>query len=94
MSDAGGQRAGTDEQDGWVSDVERRTAALRSAALGGLALGVLLLVVGAGWLQSAQSATGGASWGALVCFALAFGALGWAGLAALAFWVCRAVLDR
>ena len=94
MSDVGGQHAGTDEREGWISDVGRRTAPLRSASFGGLAVGVLLVVAGAAWLQSAQSATGSTSWGALVCFALAFGALGWGGLAALAFWVCRALLDR
>ncbi|MEZ0491501.1 hypothetical protein AB2L28_04550 [Kineococcus sp. TBRC 1896] len=94
MSDASGHRQRTDDDAGWDGAADERVAPLRSAALGGLAVGVLLLVSAAAWLQHAQNSADGSVWGPLVCLLLAFGALSWAGLSALAFWVCRAVLGR
>ena len=94
MSDVSDQRGWTQEDAGWVSDADRRIAPLRSAAFGGLVVGVLFLVVAAAWLQHVQDSTGGSLWGPLVSFFFAFGALSWGGLSALAFWICRAVLGR
>lgn len=94
MSDASGQRQWTDQDAGWASAADKRVAPLRSAALGGLAAGVLLLVVAAAWLQHAQNSADSSVWGPLVCLLLAFGALSWGGLSALAFWVCRAVIGK
>lgn len=94
MSDASGQHQWTDEDAGGASDTDRRIAPLGSAAFGGLAVGVLLLIAAAAWLQHAQNSVDGSLWGPLVCFLLAFGALSWGGLAALAFWICRAVFGR
>ncbi len=68
--------------------------ALASAALAGLAIGVVLLVAGGAWLQQAGDTSGAVPWGALVTLVLAVGSLAWGGLAALAHWVCAALLDR
>ncbi|WP_432571106.1 hypothetical protein [Kineococcus sp. SYSU DK005] len=97
MSDARGQHSWTDDRTGEVDEVdevEERIAPLRSASFVGLGLGVLLLTVGTALLQDADTSASGLPRGSVLCFALAFGALGWGGLAALAFWVCRAFLGR
>lgn len=94
MSDGDGQHGRTTVEPGRSSDVERRTAPLRSASLGGLAVGGLLLVVAAAWLQHVQDSQDGSLWGPVVCLVFAVGTVGWAGLSALAFWVCRAVLGE
>ncbi|WP_369056280.1 hypothetical protein [Kineococcus terrestris] len=88
-------------EDGAVTGVDEAeprpggpVGALASAALAGLAVGVVLLVAGGAWLQQAGGASGAVPWGALVTLVLAVGSLAWGGLAALAHWVCAALLER
>lgn len=91
MSELSDERPWADEQAGWGSDLDERLAPLRIGAVGGLVLCLMLLGVGAAALrQNTESVD--VPWVTIVSFALGVASFGIGGIAAVAFWVCRAVL--
>ena len=88
VSELDGEPGWTDADAAWSDPVERNLDRLKNAAVAGVFLGILL-----GFIAVAvDQGDGGLSGGAVVTFVVAFLALAWGGLAALAHWSCAALL--